>query len=104
MANFVPFDREQAFLLPPDLKDWLRAAACSRRTQIRVLDVVAASPRRLSRHKALRQCAIGAQIAAKRDQHARRACNGEGCVASDDAAALATSSATMAIWATPFRV
>jgi transposase len=23
MANFVPFDRDQAFLLPPDLKDWL---------------------------------------------------------------------------------
>src|SRR4028118_1558485 len=23
MANFVPFDRSQAFLLPPDLKDWL---------------------------------------------------------------------------------
>ena len=23
MANFVPCDRDQAFLLPPDLKDWL---------------------------------------------------------------------------------
>jgi transposase len=23
MANFVPYDRSQAFLLPPDLKDWL---------------------------------------------------------------------------------
>jgi len=23
MANFVPFDRDQAFLLPPDLRDWL---------------------------------------------------------------------------------
>jgi transposase len=23
MATFVPFDRDQAFLLPPDLKDWL---------------------------------------------------------------------------------
>lgn len=25
MANFVPCDRDQAFLLPPDLKDWLPA-------------------------------------------------------------------------------
>ena len=23
MTNFVPFDRSQAFLLPPYLKDWL---------------------------------------------------------------------------------
>src|SRR4051794_41790308 len=23
MSNFVPFNREQSFLLPPDLKDWL---------------------------------------------------------------------------------
>lgn len=23
MATFIPFDRTQAFLLPPDLKDWL---------------------------------------------------------------------------------
>ncbi len=25
MATFIPFDRTQAFLLPPDLKDWLPA-------------------------------------------------------------------------------
>jgi hypothetical protein len=23
MATFVPFERDQAFLLPPDMKDWL---------------------------------------------------------------------------------
>jgi transposase len=23
MANFIPFNRDQAFLLPPDLKSWL---------------------------------------------------------------------------------
>ncbi len=23
MASFIPFNRDQAFLLPPDLKDWL---------------------------------------------------------------------------------
>jgi hypothetical protein len=23
MTTYVPFDREQPFLLPPDLKDWL---------------------------------------------------------------------------------
>ncbi len=23
MSNFVPFNRDQAFLLPPDLKTWL---------------------------------------------------------------------------------
>jgi hypothetical protein len=23
MATFIPFDRTQAFLLPPELKDWL---------------------------------------------------------------------------------
>jgi transposase len=23
MTTYVPFDRDQAFLLPPDLKDWL---------------------------------------------------------------------------------
>jgi hypothetical protein len=23
MATFVPFSRDQSFLLPPDLKDWL---------------------------------------------------------------------------------
>jgi hypothetical protein len=25
MSNFVPFNREQSFLLPPDLKEWLPA-------------------------------------------------------------------------------
>ncbi len=25
MATFVPFNRDQSFLLPPDLKDWLPA-------------------------------------------------------------------------------
>jgi transposase len=25
MSNFVPFNRDQSFLLPPDLKDWLPA-------------------------------------------------------------------------------
>ena len=25
MAGFIPFSREQAFLLPPDAKDWLPA-------------------------------------------------------------------------------
>src|ERR1700756_5963897 len=25
MANFVPFNRDQSFLLPPDLKEWLPA-------------------------------------------------------------------------------
>jgi hypothetical protein len=25
MAMFVPFSRDQSFLLPPDLKDWLPA-------------------------------------------------------------------------------
>lgn len=23
LANFIPFNRDQSFLLPPDLKDWL---------------------------------------------------------------------------------
>ena len=25
MSNFVPFNRDQSFLLPPDLKEWLPA-------------------------------------------------------------------------------
>jgi hypothetical protein len=25
MATFVPYKRDQSFLLPPDLKDWLLA-------------------------------------------------------------------------------
>ena len=66
MTQFIPFSRDQAFLLPPDAKDWLPAddvapfvVAAVERVPLRAFEVrareVSVRPRAVSVHHGSRQ-------------------------------------------------